>query len=487
MENKAITRRAFLGQASCAGLGSMALMNSILNLGMINTVAARPHIIDNPNDYKALVCILLAGGADSFNMLVPTDSTNYNEYATTRSSIALPNQGSTGGVLPLNFTNNGRTYGVHPTMTRVQELFNNQKLSFISNIGTLIEPVLTKQNYNQGLKKIPLGLFSHSDQIMQWQTSVPQDRNATGFAGRMADILGDMNSIQKISMNISLAGTNRFQAGQNTFEFTVSNSSNLDNIGFQGYPWWQGNGGLLTDTKNRAILSMAEQTYQSVFQKTYGSKTVNANESLQALKDGLAKLVPLTTPFSNTNLSRDMKKIAELIRVQNHLGANRQIFFVSFGGWDHHDNILPQQNTMLPVLSNALYEFNNALNEIGKQNDVVTFTISDFGRTLTSNGNGSDHAWGGNVMVMGEPITGGKVFGTYPSLSLASSNSLNLSNRGMLIPTTSVDEMYAELALWYGASPNDLNYILPNLCNFYSSNNCSTPVGSNYGPIGLFS
>jgi uncharacterized protein (DUF1501 family) len=491
-KTKNISRREFIGQASCAGLGSMAMMNSVLNLGMINTVAARPHVIENPNDYKAMVCILLAGGADSFNMLVPTDTANYNEYAATRSTLALPNVGATNGlganigVLPINFTKNGRTWGVHPGMTRVRDLFNNEKLSFISNIGTLIEPVLTKQQYDSGLKKIPLGLYSHSDQIMQWQTSVPQNRNATGFAGRMADLLSDMNTVQKISMNISLAGTNRFQAGQETFEFTVSNNADISKIGFQGYPWWYGNGGILTDNKNKAILGMAEQSYQSVFQKTYATKTTNANESLQALKDGLGKLVPLTTTFSNTNLSRDMKKIAELIRVQNHLGANRQIFFVSFGGWDHHDNILQQQGTMLPILSNALYEFNNALNEIGKQNNVVTFTISDFARTLTSNGNGTDHAWGGNVMVMGEPITGGKIFGNYPSLGL-NSNNLNLSNRGMLIPTTSVDEMYAELALWYGASPNDLNYILPNLCNFYSSNNCTSPVSTGYGPIGLFS
>jgi uncharacterized protein (DUF1501 family) len=481
-----ISRRDFLGQASCAALGSMAFMNTALNLGVINTAAARPHILADPNDYKAIVCILLAGGADSFNMLIPTDSANYSQYAVTRSSLAIPNEGQVNGVLPLTYTNAGRTFGVNPAMTRVQQLFNSQKLSFITNIGTLIEPVLTKANLEGNLKKVPLGLYSHSDQIMQWQTSVPQDRNATGIAGRIADILQDMNSINEISMNISLAGTNRFQSGKDTFEFSLSNDANIDNIGFQGYPSWLGNSGRLNDVKDKTVLSLAEQHYQSIFQSTYGSKINNSHESLGILKDALAKLVPINTSFGQSNLSKDLKKVAELIKVRNYMGAKRQIFFVTFGGWDHHDDLLQDQSTMLPVLSNAMYEFNNAMTEIGQQNNVVTFTISDFGRTLTSNGNGSDHAWGGNMMVMGDAIDGGNIFGQYPSLSLAPSNVLNVSDRGMLIPTTSVDEFYAEIALWYGVSPNDLNYILPNLCNFYSSSNCTTPVPNNYSPIGLF-
>jgi uncharacterized protein (DUF1501 family) len=483
---KNISRRKFLGQASCASLGSVAFLNSVLNLGMINTLAARPHITSNAADYKAIVCILLSGGADSYNMLIPTDATNYTEYAATRSTLAIPNVGSLNGALPLNFTNAGRSYGVNPYMPKVQQLFNANKLSFVSNIGTLIEPIPSKTVFNSGVKKIPLGLYSHSDQIMQWQTSVPQDRSAVGFAGRMADILHDMNTIDKISMNISMAGTNRFQAGKQTIEFTLSNNSTAANIGFEGYPEWVGNGGMLNDTKNKAILSMAEQQYADLFQQTYGTKTKNSDESLSLVRDAFARLIPISTTFSTSGLSKDLKKIAEMISVRTHLGANRQIFFVNFGGWDHHDGVLAKQQQMLPVLSNAMYEFDAAMTELGMQNNVVTFTISDFARTLTSNGDGSDHAWGGNQMIMGGPIDGGKVLGTYPSLGLTNTNVLNLSNRGLLIPTKSVDEFYAEIALWYGASPNDMNYILPNLCNFYSSSGCTTPVSSNFKPIGMF-
>jgi uncharacterized protein (DUF1501 family) len=481
MSKNKISRREFIGQASCAGLGSMAFLNTVLNLGMINTVSARPHILNNSGDYKAIICILLAGGADSFNMLIPSDATNYAEYSATRSStLAIPQA----NLLPLNFTTGGRTFGVNPAMAAVHNLFNQNKLSFVTNIGTLIEPIANKTQFNSGTKKVPLGLYSHSDQIMQWQTSVPQDRNATGFAGRMADLLQDMNTIDKISMNISLAGTNRFQAGKETIEFTMGNNSTASNIGFEGYPQWVGNAGSLNDIKDGTILSMAEQQYSHLFQSTYGKKINQSYESLNIVKDAFARLIPINTTFSNNNFSKDLKKIAEMISVRSYLGANRQIFFVSYGGWDHHDNTVQSQATMLPVLSNGLAELNAALEEIGIQNDVTTFTISDFARTLTSNGNGSDHAWGGNCMIMGGDIDGGKIFGNYPSLGLSSANTLNLSNRGLLIPTKSVDEFYAEIALWYGASVNDMNYILPNLCNFHSSAGCIIP--NNFRPIGMY-
>ena len=208
-------------------------------------------------------------------------------------------------------------------------------------------------------------------------------------------------------------------------------------------------------------------------------------EGLDLFKNALAQKPRLSTTFSDTRLSQDMRMIAEIISVQQELGNRRQIFFVTFGGWDHHDNVLLNQADMLPMLSNAMSEFYEELGNLGKTNEVTTFTISDFGRTLTSNGNGSDHAWGGNQMVMGGAVDGGKIFGDYPLLNL--NDPFNIDPRGRFIPTTSVDEFYAEMALWFGASPNDLNYILPNLCNFYSTPaNCSNPVPSNYAPIRMF-
>jgi len=474
-----------LGEASCATVGSMAFLSSVLNLGAINTLAARPHILANTGDYKAMVCILLAGGCDTHNVLVPTKTSEYNSYVATRGSLALSNNANPAQLIPLNYNNGGKTYSVHAGMSRVRDMFNQGNLSFLANIGTLIEPIANKAEYDSGLKKIPLGLYSHSDQIMQWQTSVPQSRSAVGVAGRIADILHDMNTIPEISMNISLSGKNRFQTGNEYNEYSISRNTTGANIGFTPFPSWWSDSGHKTNLKNSAIKSMVEQQYNNVFHETIGTLTKQSIESIDKFRIALENVVPLTTTFSTSGLSQDLKKIAELISVRPFLGASRQIYYVTYGGWDHHDNVINNQNAMLPVLSNAMAEFNDAMNEIGQHDNVVTFTISDFGRTLTSNGNGSDHAWGGNQMVMGGPITGSQIYGNYPSLALTN-NDFNLSTRGRILPTTSVDEFYAELALWYGVSPNDLNYILPNLCNFYSPT-CPADLPANYMPLGMFS
>ena len=484
MSKRKISRRQFLGEASCSAIGSMAFLNSVLNLGAIGTLAARPHILSNTGDYKAMVCILLAGGIDSHNVLVPTENSEYADYVATRGSLAL-DRNNPAQLLPLNFNNNGKTYSVHAGMNRVRNMFNNGDLSFLANIGTLIEPIANKAEYDSGLKKIPLGLYSHSDQIMHWQTSVPQSRSAVGVAGRIADILYDMNTIPEISMNISLSGKNRFQSGNDFNEYSIKRNTTAANIGFTPFPSWWSDSGYKTAIRDEAIGSMAEQQYANVFKQTYGTLTKQTMNSIEKFRVALQNLVPLNTAFSTSGLSQDLKKIAEVISVRSFLGASRQIFFVTYGGWDHHDNVLGNMNNMLPALSNAMGEFNDALHEIGMHDKVITFTISDFARTLTSNGNGSDHAWGGNQLIMGGQISGGQVFGTYPSLALTGNN-MNLSTRGRILPTTSVDELYAELALWFGVSPNDLDYVLPNLCNFYSPT-CPAAVPADYMPIGLFS
>ena len=450
---------------------------------MINTLSARPHIIGDSQNYKAMVCILLSGGADSFNMLVPTDTTEFSAYQNVRADLAL-NREDLRTITPSN--TGGKTFGIHKGMERVYDLFNEDKLSFISNIGTLIEPITNLSDYQSGTKKLPLGLFSHVDQIMHWQTSVPQSRSAVGVAGRMADILKDMHTINNVSMNISLNGKNRFQAGNQVTEFSLPNTATVDNLGIESIVPWYRNTGYLSDIRDMAVNNLVEDVYSGIFHDTYSSLTRQTVESVAFFKAALGKKSPITTAFSDTQLSQDLRMMSEVISVQKELGHSRQIFFTSFGTWDHHDEVLLNQDRMLPILSNALGEFYESLGPLGRQEDVVTFTISDFGRTLTSNGNGSDHGWGGNQIIMGGAVDGGKIQGTYPSLNIAN-NPLNLDARGRFIPTTSVDEFYAELALWFGVSPNDLNYILPNLCNFYSvPSSCPQPLPAAYAPIGLF-
>ena len=462
--DKNMNRRKFLGTASCLAVGSTTFFSTLFNLGMANAAAGRTAKIEGMNsNYKALVCILLAGGNDSFNMLVPTGNAAYADYAATRSNQALAQN----SLLQLNpLAGNAPSLGIHPAMPEVQQMFNSGRLAFISNIGTLVEPTTLTQ-FNNGSANLPLGLFSHADQIQQWQTSVPQSRSAYGWGGRMSDILQSMNNNQNISMNISLSGRNVFQSGNQTAEYTIRPEGN-GSIGIDGY-----NGpDMLDQIRTTAIDNLLEQQYTDVFEQTYAGVVKNAQDAHEQFSTAIGG-VNLSTTFSPSYLSQSLNMVAKTIAARNTLDVCRQTFFITFGGWDHHDELLNNQNAMLGVVSKALSEFNAAMEELGMANDVTTFTISDFARTLTSNGNGTDHGWGGNVMVMGGQVNGGQIYGEYPTLALNSS--LDVGN-GVLIPTLSTDEYFAELAQWFGVTNSDLQNIFPNLINFYTPNP-NPPIG----------
>lgn len=461
-----ITRRKFLGQASCAAIGMSTFYNSILNLDAATSLAG---FAAEPNDYKALVCILLAGGNDSYNMLVPRGAA-YSDYETTRSGLAIAEN----ELHILNPNNpNGKEYGLHPSMPDVANLFNSGKVAFMANTGTLVEPIIDEQDYRNNLHKRPLGLYSHSDQIQQWQTSIPNNREAIGWAGRMADIINCKNSNPSLSMNISLAGRNVFQAGQNILEYSISPFGN----GSEGIiPVGGNSGGFMTLLRDQAVENMMTKTYENVFQQTYGTLVGTALDNHDLFSSAIQGVQPFSTPFSPHYLSQGLQMVAKTIAARNTLGTKRQTFFLTFGGWDHHDELTNNQLYMLGVVNDAIKEFHDVLVEMNMLDQVTTFTISDFARTLTTNGNGSDHAWGGNTIIMGGAVQGKDVYGLYPDLYL-DSNPLNVSSRGNLIPTTSTDEYFAELALWFGVSPNDLSQILPNIGRFYDTLSNVNPLG----------
>lgn len=479
-----MNRRNFLKQAGCATMGSTTLLSTLTQLTSLNgAMGKQPSNAAYPTDYKALVCILFSGGIDSYNMLIPMGvnaggDNGFNEYKAIRTDLSVLN--------PIALTNpqcagfrgiscNYGAYGVHPQMTGVRDLFNSGKLSFISNVGTLIEPILNKTQHNSGQKKLPLGLYSHSDQIMQWQTSVPQSRDALGFGGRIADLLNAANANAEVSMNISLGGKNPFQRGQNVSEYAISNNVQPSNVGFQALPSWWGNSGYLSDLRTSTIDSLVSQTYANLLQKSYSSSTKTTMAAMEFFRAALNKVPTINTAFPNNKLAMDLLAIAKIISVRNELGAKRQIFFVNYGGWDMHDGLLTGLDSKLPVVSQALKAFYDATVELGVANQVTSFTISDFARTITSNGNGSDHAWGGNQIVMGGAVNGGKIVGAYPKMDV--NYLMNVSFRGNFIPAVSTDEFYAELALWYGISPSDLCYVLPNIGNFYSYSPGQYPIG----------
>jgi uncharacterized protein (DUF1501 family) len=446
-----LSRREFIGQASCAGVGATALFSTLLSLRLANSLAAQS--APPTSDYKALVCLFLSGGNDSYNMLIPTTPGEYAAYSTLRGSLALPAD-SLLQITPGNM--GGRTLGIHPSMTEVRDLFNAGNLSFISNVGSLVRPT-TLADYKAGRNR-PLSLYSHEDQVKQWQTCMPDKRTAIGWGGRAADILQSLNRDSLVSMNISLAGQNAFLTGQQAFTYSVGSGGATSLTGYN--PTSVNN---LTAVRSAAVDSMLVADYRSLFEKSYAGATLDAVETYYEFTSAITPNI-LTTPVpANNSLASSLAMIARVAGANPKLGTKRQVFFVQVGGWDHHDGLVTKQQTMLASVSKALGFFWTALGELGLRNNVTLFTASDFARTLTSNGDGSDHAWGGNQMAMGGAVAGGYVHGNkaqgyYPDMQNIATID---TGQGRLIPGVAVDEYARDLLSWFGVTNGDMDYVLP--------------------------
>lgn len=467
------TRRRFIGQSACSALSSVSVMNTLLNLKLAGQAAAQ----QVPADNRTLVCIFLHGGNDSYNWLVPRDSGRHAVYSETRGDLAL----GLGDLRPLNQEGgDGKLYGIHPSCAGLQEMFNGlggdpakRRAAFVSNVGTLIHPV-TKAQYLAESVPLPRALYSHSDQIDQWQTSVPQGlTQLSGWAGRAADVLHGVANADSISMNISLAGNNVWQVGNSTTQFVVTDRGALTFTGSD-----------ITDAlhpmrlKNTAHRSIIEQNYANLMQQSYSQLTKSSIELqeffLQQFNGYNDSAVSALFPANNW-VAQQFRAAAKMIALRTGLGLRRQTLFLSFGGWDHHGELLETQGEMLTLLDAALTGFQRALDQQGLQDSVMTYTASDFGRTLRSNGRGTDHAWGANALVMGGPVQGGRVYGTFPDLTLESNDDTGYGGR--TIPTTSVDSFFAEMLRWFGVPKADMAYVLPNIAHFYDVNSSGLPVG----------
>jgi uncharacterized protein (DUF1501 family) len=468
-----VSRRGFLGQLSCAAVGYTTFFSTLTNLKMLNAAAGFNSTVQKSGDYKALVCILTSGGLDSFNMLVPRGNTEYAQYAAARTNMALPQN----SLLPITAaTPDGRQYGMHPSMTRSKTLFDQGKMAFVSNVGALVQP-LTRQQFYDGTIPIPLGLFSHADQVQHWQTGVPHAREAVGWGGKIADMLVAANDNENISMSMSLSGTNLFQTGNNTVEYALRPLTGAVGIDGRNDNW------VVPQMKMAALNGMMNNTYSDIYKKTYTHTIKQSMLGFEELQPILDNPPVWTVPFVNgrpgswnPTLNMSFEMIARTIAGREQLGMNRQIFFVDFGGWDHHDELLNNQATMLTELDNALFEFNAAMEQLGIADCVTTFNISEFSRTLASNGNGTDHAWGANTFIMGGAVNGQDIYGTYPQLNIHNSNPLMLYN-GVLMPSMSADEYFAEIALWFGVPPSELSTLFPNIGYFYDYTTGNNPVG----------
>lgn len=467
------TRRHFFGRSACAAMSSLPVMNTLLNLQLAGRAAAD----GAPTDHRTLVCIFLNGGMDSFNWLVPRDSARHATYTTTRGNLAL----STSEILSLDQDGgDGQLYGIHPSCTGLADMFNGtgsfagkRRLSMLANVGTLIQPV-TKAQYLAESIPLPRALYSHSDQIDQWQTSVPQGMTQlSGWAGRTADLLHATANANSIAMNISLSGNSLWQVGNNTTQFVVTDRGALTFTGSE-----------ISDPlhpmrlKNSAHRSILQQNYANLMQQSYGQLTKSSIELQEFFLQQYNSFddSAVASLFPGTNyIAQQFRAAVKMIALRPALGLHRQTLFIAFGGWDHHGELLETQAGMLNTLNTSLTAFQGALEQLGLQDSVITYSASDFGRTLRSNGRGTDHAWGGNALVMGGPVQGGRVCGTFPDLTLESSDDTGYGGR--MIPTTSVDQFFAEMLRWFGVPASGMSTVLPNIGNFYDVNSTSLPLG----------
>lgn len=458
-----ITRRRFLGRVNCAAISALPILSTLLNLKLVSSAAAATA----PADYRALICLFLEGGADTFNVLVPRGASEYAEYAAVRKGIALP-QASLLALNPLGSP--GLSLGVHPGLPAVKGLFDAGKAAFIANVGTLIEPI-TKADYENGLRRLPQNLYSHEDQQEQWHTATPDIRSSRGWAGRAADLLRSANSNNAVSMNISLTGSNIWQSGENTLEYTISSEGRA---GLDGYDSLDSDPYSTVPIRTRAVDSQLGFQYQHLLSQAFVSKKAGAMDAAVLFNAATTVELPASVPFPDTELGAQFRMIAKAIAGRGALGHQRQTFFVNHGGWDTHDGVLAHLAGGLPELDAAIKALYDCLAALGLQNNVTLFTASDFGRTITTDNDGCDHAWGGNQLVVGGAVNGNRIYGTYPTLYPG--NPLDV-DRGRLIPQVSVDSFFAELALWFGVPKSDLHLVLPNIGNFYSISSGSNPLG----------
>ena len=464
MAKRLVSRRNFLRNMSCAAVGTTTLMNTLTNLKFINSAAA----VNGFSDYKAMVVILMGGGNDAYNMLIPYDDPSHAEYTVTRSNLALPKIDTSDpskNLRSLDYTDTaGKEFAVHHAMSNMETLFKDGNLSFVANVGTLVEPT-TKTQVFDGSTQLPLGLYSHSDQVMHWQTGIPQERVTQGWGGKIADMFNACNNSPNISLNLSLSGNNVYQTGESTVEFALDTDGATELKGMIGDPH-------VVTAKKNTIDSMIGKYYDDVFKKTYV-------DIMKVGKDGAAEYnsaissVNLSTSFSSSQLSQQMKLVAKTISARNTLGMKRQIFFIDFGGFDMHGDQLDAHEELLSELDVALGEFSQAMDELSTQDMVTTFSLSEFARTLTSNGQGSDHAWGSNAFIMGGAVNGGEIYGTYPDLDLG--NNLELGG-GVLLPTIATDQYFGDIASWFGVNNSELLTLFPNIDNFDSVYN-GNPLG----------
>ena len=443
------SRRAFLQRAGQLSLTGVAAPWA-LNLATMAEAAAQ-----TATDYKALVCVFLYGANDHGNTLPPYDAATHANYVSIRGSLATARANLAATALtPSVALPGGRQMALAPELAPLKTLFDAGRMGVLLNVGTLIQPTTLAQ-YNAKSVPLPPKLFSHNDQQSVWQSSLPEGATS-GWGGRVGDLFQSGNGKSTFTC-VNVSGNAVFMSGRDAVQYQVSSSGSVALRGI-GAPLF---GSQACSDALRALTTAGRTHLMQAEHARVMARAIDANTSLTA---ALATTPTLSTPFDAANpLATQLQLVARLIAARAALGARRQVFFVSLGGFDLHDFLVAQHPGLLTNVGGAIKSFYDATVELGVADKVTTFTGSDFGRTLTSNGDGSDHGWGSHHFVVGGAVHGGRFHGTLPAFSV---NGPDDVGQGRLLPSTSVDQVAATLAKWMGVSDTNMPLVVPNIGNY---------------------
>lgn len=443
-----LQRRAFLQRGAALSAAGVAAPWA-LSLAAMGDAAAATTV----NDYKALVCVFLYGANDHNNTVVPYDAANHAAYTAIRGSLATPRD-QLFALTPRTPLPSGAQMGLAPQLTGLKSLFDAGRMGVVLNVGPLVVPTTLAQ-YNAKSVPLPPKLFSHNDQQSIWQSGLAEGATS-GWGGRLGDLFLSNNATSTFTcMNVS--GNAVFMSGQQAVQYQVSSTGAVKLRATTGSSF----GASAVSQALQTLTQAPSNHWMEAEHARIMKRAVLAEGQLSA---GLAAAPAFSAPFNSANpLANQLQMVARTIAARGALGTRRQVFFVSLGGFDLHDNLLAQHPGLLTNVSDALSSFYAATVELGVAQQVTTFTASDFGRTLTSNGDGSDHGWGSHHFVLGGGVAGQQFFGTLPAVAV---NGPDDVGQGRLLPTTSVDQLGAALATWFGVSASDLPLVLPHVGNF---------------------